>query len=158
MPASNGGTATQLNMILIPATVFSGGFLGVMYTFDPTNFNDPNSGSFYNWKVEDGIAGRTLTTGLVILSYRDLGVATITVTLSGVLGITDAKSPSTPVSKSQQVTIGTIGATQKLCTVLIGMAFSAANMQLSVLRAPNAGPVSITKARLEGRVETTVMA
>jgi hypothetical protein len=150
---SNGGMSNPLNMLLIPGNV---GFNFSFYTLDPTNFNDPNSGSFYNWKVEDVIEGRTPTVSRVILSYRDLGVATITVTLSGVVGMTDALQPDTPKSATATIQIGTANATGKLCTVVLGMNFTAANLQLSVQRAANAGPVSITKARLEGRVETTV--
>lgn len=157
MPPSNGGTAAQLNMILLPAT--TPGLNGTIYTFDPTNFNDINSGSFYNWKVEDVIAGRTPTVGRVILSYRDLGVARIMVTLSGVTGPNDPNHPNTPVSLvSPLTTIGTVNATQKICTLILGMTLSAANLQLSVIRSANGGPVSITKARLEGRVDNTALA
>jgi len=156
MPASNGGTAAPLNMILIPATVFSGGFQGAMYTFDPTNFNDPNSASFYDFKVEDVIAGRTPTISRVIISYRDFGVASIFVNLSGVIGIKDSNQPNTPVNASATLSIGSVAATEIICTVIWGITLSAANLQFSVVRPANAGQVSITKVRMEGKVETTV--
>lgn len=153
---SNGGTSQPLDMILIPATIPV--IQGVMYTFDPTNFNDVNSGSFYNFKVEDVIAGRTPTVRRVIVSYRDLGVAKIMISLTGVIGTNDPNQPNTPVTVlSPLTTIGTVNATQKICTVVIGVTLSAANIQPSVIRSANGGPVSITKVRLEGNVETTVI-
>lgn len=151
---SNGGIPAPLNQFLIPAMIQTNQFS--FYTLDPTNFNDPNSGSFYNWKVEDGIAGRTLTVNRVILSYRDLGLAKIMVALTGVTGPNDPTQPNTPVSSiSPLTTIGTSNATGRICTLVLGLSLSAANQQLSVIRAANGGPVSITKARLEGKVETT---
>lgn len=149
------GTATPLDLLLIPATLFAGGFQGVMYTFDPTNFNDAASGSFYDWKIEDVIAGRIPTINRVIISYRDLGVASILVNLSGVTGPQDPNQPNSPVNQSTTLTIGTASARGVICTVIWGITLSAANLQLSVVRAANAGPVSITKVRLEGKVETT---
>jgi hypothetical protein len=147
MPASNGGTAAQLNMILIPATI--PGLNGVMYTFDPTNFNDAASASFYDWKVEDVIAGRTPTINRVIISYRDLGVANILVNLSGT---TDAGKA---VNASQPVKIGNTVPLNVILTTVVGISLTGQNLQLSIVRAANAGPVSITKVRMEGKVETT---
>jgi hypothetical protein len=54
--------------------------------------------------------------------------------------------------------IGSVAATRKLYTVLVGLELSAMNLQLSISRAANAGPVSIVKVRLEGRVEMTAYA
>lgn len=152
MPASNGGTATALNLALYPVDAISGVYF---YVFDPTNFNDPNAGSFYDWKVEDVIAGRTPTINRVIISYRDLGVASLFVNLSGVIGPQDPNQPNTPVNASTTLTIGTVAATGVICTAIWGITLTAANLQLSVVRAANAGPVSITKVRMEGKVETT---
>lgn len=149
---SFGGIPGPLGQLFIPGQNFQ---TATIFTLDPTNFNDQQNGSFYNWKVEDVIAGRTPTVSRVILSYRDLGVAQITVTLSGVTGPNDANQPNTPTNISQLVTIGTANATQKLCTIVIGLTLTASNLQVSVTRAPGQGPVSITKARLEGTVETT---
>ncbi len=144
---SNGGTAKPLNLFLIPSQSFSS---AVVWTFDTTNFNDALYGSFYSWKVEDVLAGRQPTISRVIISYRDLGVATITVTLTG------TNDDGEVVSSSQDITIGTGGASGRICSKLTGISLTATNLQLSVQRAAGAGPVSITKVRMEGRVELTV--
>jgi len=147
MPVSNGGIPRPLNLWVVQSTstVNPG-----IFTFDVTNFNDPFSSSFYAWKVEDIIAGRSATIRRVILSYRDLGVATITVLLSGT---NDAQAV---VTDSQEVMIGTVAASQVIVTQLVGITLTGSNLQLSISRAAGDGPVSITKARMEGTVETTV--
>ncbi len=96
------------------------------------------------------LAGRTPTISRVIISYRNLGVATITVTLTG----TDDSGEV--VTSTQEITIGTVGASGRITTILTGIALTAQNLQLTVTRAAGAGPVSITKVRMEGRVEITV--
>jgi hypothetical protein len=145
---SNGGYIGSLNLLLIPAEDANGN--GVIWTLDPTNFNDPASMSFYNWKVEDVIAGRVPTINRVIISYRDLGVANPNFTLSGTNDQGQAVSLTVPVTIGNTVPLGII------LTTIVGIAFSAQNLQLSMERDANAGPVSITKVRMEGRVETTV--
>jgi hypothetical protein len=144
---SNGGFSGSLNLLLIPAQNYN---TAVIYTLDPTNFNDTFSNSFYNCKVEDVIAGRTPTISRVIISYRDLGVATINVTLSG------TNDQGQAVSNTVSVTIGNTVPLGIILTILVGITQSGQNLQLSIERDAGAGPVSITKVRMEGRVETTV--
>jgi len=144
---SNGGMPGPLNLLLIPAQNFN---TPVMWTLDPTNFNDPSNGGFYNWKVEDVIAGRTPTCNRIVITYRDLGVAIITATLSGV-----DQNTKKVVTNSQVVTLGTAAASGKLVTQIVNMSLTAQNLQFSVTRAANAGPASIVKVLLEGRVEKT---
>jgi hypothetical protein len=149
-PPSNGGTFAQLNLMLFPLlSQYPGTSNLALYTLDPTNFDDQNVGSYYNWKVEDVIAGRTPTISRVILSYRDLGLATIAVSL---FGTNDAGQS---VSNSQIVNIGNAVPLNIILTQLIGLELAGQNLQLFISRAPGAGPVSITKVRLEGRVEKT---
>jgi hypothetical protein len=149
MAASNGGIPTPLQILLIPAVPQPGAF---MYTFDPTNFNDPNSGGFYSWKVEDVACGRTPTIHRVFISYRDLGQATIGVMLSGT---NDAQQ--VVMSLNAALAIGNASPTNKIMTIDSGIiSLTAQNLQLTITRAANAGPVCITKVRMEGRVETTV--
>lgn len=144
---SNGGTSGPLNLLLIPAQTFDG---VAIWTFDTTDFNDANFGSNYSWKVEDVLAGRTPTISRVIISYRDLGVATLTVTLTG----TD--DSANVITETRDIPIGTVGASRRIVSTLVGIALTGQNPQLSVQRLANAGPVSITKVRMEGRVEMTV--
>lgn len=155
MPASNGGTNAPLNLLLIPVSVIGVPFVtrGSMQTFDPTNFNDPSEPSSYFWKVEEVAAGRTPTCSRQMIMYRDLGVATITASISGY-----DQNAQVPITTSETFKIGTVAATQKLCTIVRGLSLTAQNLQYSIARGANAGPVSLVKVRLEGRVEMTAYA
>jgi len=146
---SNGGTQQPLNLFLVLGMNFG---TPAIWTFDPTNFDDPGIGGFYFWKMEDVIAGRTPTLSRFIVSYRNLGVTTFTLTITGTNDNGDI------VTKSKQVTVGTVAATGRIASKLIGLALSAQNLQASISRDPGSGPLSITKLRIEGRVETTVLA
>lgn len=147
---SNGGTSQPLSLFLIPSQDVDNN--PVIWTLDPTNFDDPALGGFYNWKVEDVIAGRTPTISCIIISYRNLGIATFTLTLTGTNDNGDTVTNATPV------TVGTVGATGRIASKVVGLALTAQNIQASISRAPGSGPLSITKIRLEGRVELTVLA
>jgi IPT/TIG domain len=152
---SNGGTSAALNLLLFPAPFFSEQAIGFL---DTTNFNDQAIGSFYSYKVEEVAAGRTPTCSRQILTYRDIGVATLTATLSGTLSpVGDANTP-TVTSSTESFKIGTAGATGKLFTIVRGLTLTAENLQYTLTRQPAAGPVSIVKTRLEGRVELTAYA
>jgi hypothetical protein len=147
MPASNGGMAQQLGLILIPNST-------TIYSFlDPTNFNDPNSSSFYDFKVEQVIPGRIPTLGQLILSYRDLGVATILINVTG----TNDQGKAVNWGPNSY-TIGNAVPLNIILTKVIGVGFSAQNLQVSIIRNANAGPISITGVRLEGHIEKTVYA
>jgi hypothetical protein len=147
---SNGGMSAPLGLLLIPCQQFA---TQEVLAFDLTNFNDNSFGSFYNWKVEEIAAGRTPSCTRQIIIYRDIGVANITATLSGY-----DQNAQTTVSNSELFTIGTLAATQKLCTVVRGLSLTAQNLQYTVTRTGGAGPVSIVKVGLEGRVEMTAYA
>ena len=149
---SNGGMAAPLGMLLIPCDQFG---TQEQLAFDTTNFNDNANGSFYNWKVEEIAAGRTPSCTRQIIIYRDIGIATITATLSGYnQNIADAPF----VTKSETFAIGTAGATGRLFSIVRGLTLTAQNLQYTITRGAAAGPVSITKVRLEGRVEMTAYA
>jgi IPT/TIG domain len=149
---SNGGMGSPLNLLLVPCQQFGTQEVLSFNTFD---FNDNSFGSFYNWKVEEIAAGRTPSCTRQIIIFRDLGVATITATLSG-YNQNLADNPF--VSISETFTMGTAGATQKLGAVVRGLSLTAQNLQYTITRGGGAGPVSITKVRLEGRVEMTAYA
>jgi hypothetical protein len=155
MPAPY-GYLSPINVAAYLVSTLDGAISQVFYgvfQFDVTNFNDANSPSFYFWKVEEIIAGRTPTCNRQMITYRDLGVVTATFTLSGY-----DQSAQTPVLQQSTQTLGTVAATQKLCTLLLGMTLTAQNLQFSVARAANAGPLSIARVRLEGEVERTAYA
>jgi hypothetical protein len=143
---SNGGTQQPLNLFLILGLDFN---TAAIWTLDPTSFDDPAIGGFYAWKVEDVIAGRTPTVNRAIISYRDLGVAKFTLTITG----TD--DSGAVVSTSVPVSVGTVAASKRIATIVVGITRTGQNLQPSISRVPGSGPLSITKLRLEGEVETT---
>lgn len=147
---SNGGTSAPLGLLLIPCQQF---VTQEVLALDTTNYNDPAYGSFYFYKVEEIIAGRTPSCTRQIITYRDLGEASIVCTLSGY-----DQNANAPTSVSVPLAIGSAGATGKLFTALLGMSLTAMNLQFSITRNPDAGPVSIVKVRLEGKVEMTAYA
>ena len=144
---SNGGIAAPIGLLLIPCQQY---VTQVVLGFDITNFNDLGLPSRYSWKVEEVIPGRTPSCTRQIITYRDLGVATITTALSGY-----DQNAGAPVTISETFQIGTVAATQQLCTIERGLSLTAQNLQYSVERDPGDGPVSFTRVRLEGRVEIT---
>jgi hypothetical protein len=154
---SNGGTAGPIGMLLIPVQQFT---TQVVLTFDTTDFDDQSVGSFYLYKIEEIAQGRVPTCSRQMITYRDLGLATITATLSGVLFQETVGTQNTqfPKSISETFVIGTSFATGAICTVVRGLTLSAQNLQYTITRQPAAGPVSIIKTRLEGRVELTAYA
>lgn len=145
MPASNGGTPAPLNLALFPIT---NGLAGQMYTFDTTTFDDPLETSTYSYKVEDVMMGRTPTISRIIISYRDLGPATLFVVLKGTNDLQNV------VLTSAAIPIGTVAESGAICTVIVGLSLTADNLQLTLTRNAGAGPVSITKVRMEGRFDT----
>jgi IPT/TIG domain len=152
---SHGGTSTPLGFLIFPVTQF---VTPIVMVLDPTNFNEISNGSFYSYKVEEVAAGRTPTCSRQIITYRDLGIATITATLSGSLSPVGAANTPQTTSQTETFQIGTAGATQSLFSIVRGLNLSAQNLQYTITRQPDAGPVSIIKTRLEGRVELTAYA
>lgn len=157
MAQSNGGVATTSRLTLYPMLNQVTGIVG-FFAFDPSGgFDDPQASSFYNFKQEDVIQGRTATISRVIVTYRDLGPSKAVFVLTGtqdnqvVGGLTGATS-------MQVVSLGNVLATGKLMTKFVDMSLTGQNLQLSVIRAAGGGPISITKVLMCGRVEDAVYA
>lgn len=155
MAQSNGGVNTTSRLTLYPMLNAATGTVG-FYAFDPAGgFDDPNAGSFYNFKVEDVLQGRTATVNRVIVTYRDLGLAKAVFVLSGtqdnqvVGGLTGAAS-------MQTVILGNQLATGKLMTKFVDISLTGQNLQLLIVRAAGGGPLSFSKILLIGRVEDAV--
>lgn len=124
------------------------------YAFDPAGgYNDPNASSFYNWKVEDVMPGRTPTISRVIVTYRDLGKVTAVFMLTGTNDAQQVVGGVTGNGSMQSVPLGNAIATGKLMTKVIGIQLTAQNMQLTAIRPAGAGPLSIVKVVMCGRVE-----
>jgi hypothetical protein len=151
MAQSLGGVATNARLTLYPMVNITNGAVG-FYAFDPAGgYNDPNSGSFYSFKVEEVLPGRTPTMGQAIITYRDLGQVTINLLMTG---STDAQTVvSTTIGP---FTLGNSSPTGRLMTKIVGLNFPACqNPQLTIQRAAGAGPLSIAKVVLCGRVEVS---
>jgi hypothetical protein len=122
------------------------------YSFDPSfGFNDATASGFYAFKMEEIIPGRVPTVRKIIVVYRDLGLATVGFFLTGTLFT--APSGQQLVSNSTTVTLGTASKTGRLMTALVDLELTAMDMQLTINRAANAGPVSIVKIIMCGQVE-----
>jgi hypothetical protein len=150
---STGGVATTSRLTLYPMQNAVTGIIG-FYAFDPAGgYNDPLASSFYAFKVEDVMQGRTPTISRVIVTYRDLGLVTAVFTLTGTQD-NQVVGGLTGQGSMQVVQMGNALATGKLMTIFVGISLSAQNIQLMITRAAGAGPLSIAKVLLCGRVET----
>jgi len=120
-------------------------FLGF---YDVTNFNDGIDGSSYSYRQEDVSADAVPTVHRVWITYRDLGLAKFTLTLSG------TNDNAQVVSQSVTVQIGNALPTNALITTAVGLELTAFRPQLTISRNPGDGPISIVRVRLEGETET----
>lgn len=148
MSQSNGGVSTTSRLTLYPMVNAETGIVG-FYAFDPTTgFNDLQAPSAHSFRVEEVIPGRVPTISRIIVIYRDLGLVQAIFTLSGT---NDAQQMVTPVQ--QTVALGNKVATGKLMAKFVGMQLTAQNLQLTIFRPAGAGPLSISKIIMSGRVE-----
>ena len=124
-----------------------------LYAFDPTiGFNDLNNPANYSFKVEQIAPGATPTVSKLIVTYRDLGLVTVTF---GLVGTTDDQKV---VGNSTTVILGNLVATGKIMTRNdIGLTLTAQNMQLSLSRLKGAGNLSIVSLVLCGKVDPSEM-
>ncbi len=123
---------------------------GSIYHFDPTNFDDPATGSSYSYRVEDVGRLRTPTIRRIGLIYRDLGSVTLTFTLTG------SNDSGQPVSASTTATFGG-NADSKLYVKLVDLTLTAQLLQLSISRAAGGGPMALCSVSLIGEVEEVTL-
>ena len=122
---------------------------GNLYSFDPNSgYDDHTDGSSYFWRVEEIAVGRKPTISRIFVTYRDLGRVTTVWTLTAV------DDSQKVVTNSATKVLGNATPTGFLMTAEIDLPLSGMNMQLSVSRAAGAGPLSIAKVKICGRVET----
>lgn len=139
---SNGGVTAFERIALYPANMN-------IWAFDPAaGFDDPSDAGSYFWRVEELMVGRKPTISRLFVTYRDLGLVTVTFTLTGV------QDDQTVVTNSATVVLGNASPTGFLMTKEVDLPLSGMNMQLSVARAAGVGPLSISKIKICGRVET----
>jgi hypothetical protein len=120
------------------------------HAFDPMQgFNDPSASSEYHWRVEQIAPYRQATIRRLILTYRDLGEIFATFTITGV---NDAQKV---ISTSQGLGFGNATPTGRLMTVPVDILLTGMNLQVSVKREKNDGPLSIAQLVVVGEVEET---
>lgn len=139
IPLSNGGVFARSKAALFPVYNAADARCEFM-AFDPTQVNDDQANaSFYAFRVEEITPYRTPSIKRVIISYRDLGQVTITVTLAG------CNDNQEVVSRNKTAILGNKDPTGKILTQKVDIFLSAMDQQLSISRAAGAGPLAITK-------------
>lgn len=144
--SENGGFSATQYFIFVPVQSSSGTYVGI---FDITSFDDKNDGSYYFYRVEDTQTGRFPTVRRLFVTYRDIGIVTVTFT---VRGIDDTGSI---VTSSQIVKLGTASASGNLLSQFVDLTLSAFRPQLSITRAAAAGPLDIVSVTMILEVEET---
>jgi len=142
VPGENGGVIGSTYFLFAPVQDQTGNcWFGF---FDFSNFDDPKDSSEYDYRVEDIDSDTVPTVNFVVIDYRDLGKATIQITLTGV------NDDGIVVSATQPVTIGNAVPTGKILSARVGISLSAWRPQASWKRSAGAGPVCITRLIMEG--------
>ncbi len=148
--SENGGFAATNFYLFVPTqdAALSQSYIGI---FDPTSFDDPVDGTSYAYRQEDVMPARVPTVRRVVLTYRDLGVAHITVTVQGI------NDNGNTVVSSVPKTIGTKAATGLLMTAFCDVQLTAFRPQIVVSRPAGGGPLSIVRATMVGEVEEVTL-
>ena len=151
MSQSNGGVSSNSRIAAYPMINAITGAAG-LYAFDPsTGYNDLANPSNYFYRMEEIIPGKTPTVNHIVVSYRDLGLVTVTFNITATNDLQQVISNTTgPLVLGNKVATGRI-----MCRNDIGLTITGQNIQLSWTRAPGAGSLSIIKVIMFGRVELT---
>ena len=146
----NGGVFATSWFLFFPMTDLMTGrtFFGIL---DVESFDDIFDGSSYSYRVEDIGIERVPTVRRVLLVYRDLGLATVTVKLEG------TNDNREVVSKSVQKQIGNSIPTRKLLSALVDVQLTCFRPQLTVSRVARGGPFSIISASMVGEAEEVTL-
>jgi hypothetical protein len=159
MSFSNGGISQLASIAMMPMQNSATGVCG-LFAFDPLfGFNDAVNSSLHSFKLEEIQHGRTPTIARIIVTYRNLGLVTVSFIITGT---NDAGEDFLATLKA---TIGSVKPTNRLRTTMFDsnnsqstLPITGQNLQLTVFRAANAGPLSISKITLAGRVEKQELA
>jgi hypothetical protein len=113
--------------------------------YDINNFDDTKDSSSYTYRKENVVTNATPTVNRVDLTYKDMGLAKITVTINAV------NDNQQIISSSITVQIGNAIPTGELFTIFVPITLTGMRPQLSWTRVT--GPVCITRAVMRGEVE-----
>jgi hypothetical protein len=144
----NGGVFAPTYYLMVPTQNISGQqcYLGI---YDTSSFDDPVDGSSYSYRSEDINPLRVPTVRRVGLIYRDLGLATLTVSISA------TNDNGQVVSASTTVQLGNTVPTNALLTELVDITVVGFRPQLTLSRAAAGGPISISSVTMIGTIEDT---
>lgn len=147
LPATeNGGVIGSTYLLFVPVQDIRTG-LCYIGTYDVTSFDDSGDGGSYSYRAEDIVKHKTPTVNKVILIYRDLGSAKLTVTLAVTNDNAQVKTASVDVQ------IGNAIPTGALITKLVYLQLTGYRPQLTLSRKAGDGPVCITSATMSGEIE-----
>jgi len=149
MAQSNGGVTSNSRVSAYPMVNAITGQAG-LWAFDPTlGYNDTTNPANYFYRMEEVIPGKTPTVNHIIVSYRDLGLVTVTFNLTAT-----NDNQQVTMQSSGPIVLGNRRATGRImCRNDIGLTITGQNIQLSWTRAPGAGSLSIVKIIMVGQVE-----
>ncbi len=137
VPTSFGGVLAFNQIALYPVLNIANNQMEYR-TFDSGRVpNDQLLPSSYSWRVEQANAYEQFTIRRIIWTFTDLGQVTATWTLTGV---NDAQEV---ISASTSLGVGNNPATGRIMTVPVDILLVGLNMQLSISRKANDGPLSV---------------
>lgn len=150
-PASeNGGVFANNYFLFVPVQDVASGrcFIGF---FDFSDLDDKTDDSNYQWRVEDVVPDATPTVNRIDITYLDLGLATLSVTVTGTNDLNQV------VSQTVQQQIGNAIPTKRLLTVFVPFGLTCMRPQLSIDRGISrnglGGPTLVTRAIMRGECE-----
>lgn len=133
--------------LLVPSLGTTG---KVLSYYDAAVLNDSADSATYVYKAEDIIADRVPTTRRVVITYLDLGVATLSVSVTAI------NDNGVVVNQQVSVTLGTAAATGVLATAYADLAVTGYRPQVTLFRAANGGPIAISHVMATGTIEKDV--
>jgi len=153
---SNGGVNALTTADLYPMVDLNGN--AYFYTFDPTQgYDDIYAASTHFFRVEDAQPYRVPTIRWVTLTYINLGICNLTLTITYCTIVPDEKLGTEAPQINSQTVKAIIGSATNLKSIMTQrIAFpviSGMNFQLSIVRPAGGGPLSLTKVTIAGTVE-----
>jgi hypothetical protein len=153
---SNGGVNAATSVDLFPMIDANG--KTYFYTFDPGLGNDDYyAPSTHYFRVEDAQPYRVPTIRWVTLTYINLGLCNLGLTITYCTVVPDEKlGTEAPQINTQSVkaVIGSVNNIGSIMTQRIAFpVISGMNFQLSIVRPAGGGPLSLTKVTIAGTVE-----
>jgi hypothetical protein len=142
----NGGVFATTWLLFMPVQDIASGRSYIGF-FDADVFDDAKDPSSYSYRQEDVSLNKVPTVHHVRLIYRDLGLATLTVSVKVVNDDGQVKVVSVNTQIGNKIPTG------DLLTRIVDIGATGYRPQLKIDRKAGGGPVCITSATMEGEVE-----